>query len=77
MMKQKRGNPHLSLSRKSSMPAQLRLFQKYLVESPIYLMTQREGGAAGRRHRGGKWFFGIVKINKHVWAYSWQHKTTQ
>lgn len=41
-MKQKRGNPHPGLSRKSSMSARSLLLQKYLVESPIYLMTHTE-----------------------------------
>lgn len=48
----KRGNPHSSLSRKSSMPARSRLFQKYLVESPIYLMTQRERDGGQETQRG-------------------------
>lgn len=31
----------------------------------------------GRRYSRGKWFFWIVKINKHVWAYSLQYETPQ
>lgn len=38
--------------------------------------TERERQQAGDTE-GENGSFGIVKINKHVWAYSWQHETTQ
>lgn len=52
MMKQKRGDPHPSLSGKTSMPARSLLFQNYLVESPIYLMTHRERCGGQEEQRG-------------------------
>ena len=44
-------------------------------------MTERERERERDEGRCGggekKKFFWIIKINKHVWAYSWQHETTQ
>lgn len=57
-------------------PTQSLIFEKNSVESPIKLMTDRRGWSGGG-YRRGKWFFWIVKINKHVWAYSVQQETPQ
>lgn len=44
---------------------------------PVIFAREREREKERWGAGGGKQFFWIVKINKHVWAYSWQHETTQ
>lgn len=56
-------------------PTQSLLFQKKCVESPLKLMRVKNGGIGDTER--GKWLLWIVKINKHVWAYSSQFETPQ